>query len=114
MPFGSLYNIKFQKKTDSLKQILGAGHTQSMIRTTIIYYYVFKFFEILCYRDCRKAFIWHSPRESRLFQSSENEGYMNAKKVFLYDMICDIFNDINFANLVPVIIIRPKYSFQFC
>ena len=38
--------------------------------------------EILCYGDCRKAFIWHSPRKSRLILGS-----INFKKVCLNYMI---------------------------
>ena len=49
---------------------------------------MFKFFEILCSRDCRKAFIWHSPRENRLLWDTENEGHMNARKVYLNYMSC--------------------------
>ena len=44
MPFVSPHKIKFQK-TDSLKQILGAGHTQAMIRMHMIYYYVYVFWK---------------------------------------------------------------------
>ena len=45
--------------------ILRAGHTQSMICVTLSYF-------LHCYEKSRRAFIWHSLRESILLSASKN------------------------------------------
>ena len=57
------------------------------------------FFEILCYEQPRNWFIWHSPRESRLYWSPKIVCISNIKKVCLNYMIWTMCTPYTLSNL---------------
>ena len=50
-----------------------------------------EFFGVLCYGTCRKAFIWHSPGESRHHGLSKNICLTSGRKVGLSYMFCTMW-----------------------
>ena len=77
------FRTEFKKVILSNKSllILRAGHTQSMICVTLSYF-------LHCYEKSRRAFIWHSLRESILLSASKMCVMLKLEEVFLNYTFC--------------------------